>query len=36
MVEDTGKMIGYDITSVSQGSLMGVKVLLTSFMTLNK
>jgi hypothetical protein len=38
MVEDVGKMIGYDITSVSQGSLMGVKVLLstTSFTTLNK
>ncbi|KAG6735302.1 hypothetical protein POTOM_022361 [Populus tomentosa] len=38
MVEDAGKMIGYDITSVSQGSLMGVKVLLctTSFTTLNK
>jgi len=37
MVEDVGKMIGYDITSVSQGSLMGVKVLLstTSFTTLN-
>ncbi|KAG6737121.1 hypothetical protein POTOM_059884 [Populus tomentosa] len=38
MVEDADKMIGYDITSVSQGSLMGVKVLLctTSFKTLNK
>jgi hypothetical protein len=34
MVEDVGKMIGYDITSVSQGSLMGVKVLLST--TLNK
>ncbi|KAG6780117.1 hypothetical protein POTOM_012969 [Populus tomentosa] len=38
MVEDADKMIGYDITSVSQGSLMGVKVILstTSFMTFNK
>jgi hypothetical protein len=38
MVENAGKMIGYDIISVSQGSLMGVKVLLstTSFTTLNK
>jgi hypothetical protein len=38
IVEDVGKMIGYDITSMSQGSLMGVKALLstTSFMTLNE
>ena len=37
-MEDAGKMIGYNITSVSQGSLMEVKVLMsmTSFTTLNK
>uniref|UniRef100_B9IP89 Uncharacterized protein n=1 Tax=Populus trichocarpa TaxID=3694 RepID=B9IP89_POPTR len=35
---NVGKMIGYDITSMSQGSLIGVKALLstTSFMTLNE
>ena len=36
IVEGAGKMVGYDITSVSQGLLIGVKELLnaTSFMTL--
>ncbi|KAG6750616.1 hypothetical protein POTOM_045121 [Populus tomentosa] len=38
IIEKAGKMLGYDITSVSQGSLTGVKVLLstTSFETLNE
>ena len=38
IVEKAGKMIGYDITSVSQRSLTGLKVLLstTSFETLNE
>ena len=38
IIEKAGKMVGYDITSVSQGSLTGVKVLLstTSFETLNE
>ncbi|KAG6790614.1 hypothetical protein POTOM_006772 [Populus tomentosa] len=38
IIKKAGKMLGYDITSVSQGSLTGVKVLLstTSFETLNE
>lgn len=38
IIEKAGKMLGYDITSVSQGSLTGVKVLLstTSFEMLNE
>ncbi|KAG6737759.1 hypothetical protein POTOM_059289 [Populus tomentosa] len=38
IIEKAGKMLGYDITSVSQGSLTEVKVLLstTSFETLNE
>jgi hypothetical protein len=38
IVEDAGKMVGYNITNMSQGSLMGVKVLLStaSFVTLNE
>jgi hypothetical protein len=38
IVEDAGKMVGYNITNMSQGSLMGVKVLLStaSLVTLNE
>jgi hypothetical protein len=38
IVEYAGKMVGYNIASMSQGSLTGVKVLMctTSFVTLNE